>query len=269
MSQDSITAAKAGDEFQKLTCYVRKTLKEWSPSWDEQVGQFKNYPDAEGIELPDPEVKGGDKLWEVIARRRSYRDYQEKPIDIRQLSQLLWACQGITGRSRNFLFRAAPSAGALYPVETYVVANHVEGLGMGLYHFDIPAHGLKLLSAGDHRDKAMEAGLNQPVLYEGAVVFVWTASVRRGRWKYRQRAWRYFYLDCGHLCQNLMLAAEAMGLGASPIGAFFDEEVAGMLGTDKDGRGACDLHGGGRPEREVDDRETGRDICVRLYYVRR
>jgi SagB-type dehydrogenase family enzyme len=231
MSHENSAEGKIGEEFQQLTKYVRETLKQWSPTWDEQVGQFKSYPDTEGIELPDPEIKDGESLWRVIANRRSYRDFEEKPIDIKQLSQLLWACQGITGRTRNFFFRSAPSAGALYPVETYVVANHVNELGMGLYHYDVPAHGLKLLSAGDHRDTVMQAGLNQPVLFEGAAVFVWTAMVKRGSWKYHQRAWRYFYLDCGHICQNLVLAAEALGLGATPIGAFFDEEAAGMLKT--------------------------------------
>ncbi len=234
MSQNKAAGVKIGEEFQQLTQYVRETLKQWSPCWEEQVSQFKSYPDARGVELPDPEVTGGGDIWNIIAQRRSYRDYEEKPIDISQLSQLLWACQGITGRTRNFFFRAAPSAGALYPVETYVVANNVEELGMGLYHYDIAAHGLKLLTAGDHRDKFMEAGLNQPVLFEGAVVFVWTALVKRGSWKYHQRAWRYFYLDCGHICQNLMLAAEGLGLGATPLGAFFDKEAAGLLKTKMD-----------------------------------
>ena len=229
MSADKTAGTDIGEQFQKLTAYVRATLKEWSPSWENQVGQFKDYPDAKGIELPDPQVKGGEGLWNVIAHRRSYRDFEEDSIDIKQLSQLLWACQGITGRTRNFFFRAAPSAGALYPVETYVIANHVEGLEMGLYHYDVPSHGLKLLSGGDQRDRAMDAGLNQPVLYEAAAVFFWTAMVRRGSWKYHQRAWRYFYLDCGHLCQNLLLAAESLGLGASPVGAYFDDEAAELL----------------------------------------
>lgn len=232
MSAENATGLKIGEEFQQLTRYFRETLKEWSPKWEDQVGQFKSYPDADGIELPDPKTKGGEKLWNIIARRRSYRDYEEEKIDLKQLSQLLWACQGITARTRNFFFRSAPSAGALYPVETYVVCNHVEGAQMGVYHYDVPAHGLRLLSAGDQRDRVMEAGLNQPVLYECSVVFIWTAMVRRGSWKYRQRAWRYFYLDCGHLCQNLLLAAESMGLGASPVGAFFDDEAAGLLEVD-------------------------------------
>jgi SagB-type dehydrogenase family enzyme len=232
MSAEKSAEGKIGDQFHKLTAYVRETLKEWSPNWDEQMGQFKGYPDIEGVELPDPEVKGGGKLWEVIAHRRSYRDFTEEEISIKQLSQLLWACQGITGRTRNFFFRSSPSAGALYPVETYVIANHVKGLPQGLYHYDVPAHGLKPLATGDQRDKAMSAGMNQPVLYEGAAVFFWTALVKRGSWKYHQRAWRYFYMECGHLCQNLLLAAESLGLGASPLGAYYDDEAAELLKVD-------------------------------------
>jgi len=234
MSAKDRNDSTVGDDFQRLTKYWRESLKDWSPSWDEQVSLYKSYPGAETVELPEPEVSGGGPLWSVIASRRSFREFEEKPVELKVLSQLLWACTGITARTRNFEFRSAPSAGALYPVETYVVCNHVHGAGMGLYHYNVLEHRLELLKAGDLREQLMQAGLNQPVFFECAAAFLWTAVVKRSSWKYRQRAYRYIYLDAGHAAQNLALAAESLGLGCCLVGAFFDDEVNELLETDGD-----------------------------------
>ncbi len=232
MSAENKNASTVGDDFQRLTKYGRESMKDWSSAWDEQVSLYKSYPKADTVELPDPEVSGGRPLWNVLASRRSFREFEEKPVELKILSQLLWACTGITARARNFEFRSAPSAGALYPVETYVVCNHVSGAGMGLYHYNVLEHKLELLRAGDLRDQLMKAGLNQPVFFECAVALLWTAVVKRCSWKYRQRAYRYIYLDSGHAAQNLVLAAESLGLGCCLVGAFFDGEVNGLLETD-------------------------------------
>jgi SagB-type dehydrogenase family enzyme len=232
MSAENKNASTVGDDFQRLTKYGRESMKDWSSAWDEQVSLYKSYPKADTVELPDPEVSGGRPLWNTIASRRSFREFEEKPVELKILSQLLWACTGITARARNFEFRSAPSAGALYPVESYVVCNHVSGAGMGLYHYNVLEHKLELLRAGDLRDQLMKAGLNQGVLFECAVAFLWTAVVKRCSWKYRQRAYRYIYLDAGHAAQNLALAAESLGLGCCLVGAFFDGEVNGLLETD-------------------------------------
>lgn len=232
MSAKKKNTSTVGDDFQRATKYLRDSLKDWSPAWDEQVSLYKSYPEADTVELPDPEVSGGGPLWSVLASRRSFREFEEKPVELKILSQLLWACMGITARTRNFEFRSAPSAGALYPVETYVVCNHVSGAEMGLYHYNVLGHKLELLKSGDLRDQLMEAGFNQPVFFECAVAFLWTAVVKRCRWKYRQRAYRYIYLDAGHAAQNLALAAESLGLGCCLVGAFFDDEVNELLDTD-------------------------------------
>ncbi|HLA39457.1 MAG TPA: SagB/ThcOx family dehydrogenase [Candidatus Glassbacteria bacterium] len=232
MTEDKESIRKSGDRFQEETKYSREGMKNLSPEWGDQVSLYKSYPDADCVVLPDPAFKGGKPVWEVIASRRSYRDFLEEPIDLAALGQLLWASQGITARTRNFFFRAAPSAGALYPVETYVACHHVEGAQMGLFHYNVPEHKLELLIAGDLRDLLLKAGLMQPVLYESSLVFIWSAVVKRSRWKYHQRAWRYIYLDCGHLAQNLALAAEALGLGCCLTGAFFDDEINELLGVD-------------------------------------
>jgi len=148
------------------------------------------------------------------------------------VSQLLWACQGITARSGDYEFRSAPSAGALYPVETYLVSHHVTGIDMGLYHYNVAEHKLELLKAEDLRRPLMMAGLMQQMLFDCAAAFIWTARVKRSRWKYRQRAYRYIYLDAGHAAENLALAAESLGLGCCLVGAFFDDPVNELVGVD-------------------------------------
>ncbi|MBN2288191.1 MAG: SagB/ThcOx family dehydrogenase [Candidatus Glassbacteria bacterium] len=221
-----------GGEFQRLTKYDRETMTGKTPRWEEQPPAYKSYPEAGQVRLPEPETAGGGPLWEVIGRRRSFREFKSKPVDLKTVSQLLWASQGLTGKVFDFELRAAPSAGALYPVETYLVSNLVESLEAGLYHYDIRDHALETVRKADLREELMHAGLMQPVLFECAAAFIWTAIVKRSRWKYRQRCYRYIYLDAGHIAQNLALAAEALDLGTCLIGALFDDEVNRLLGVD-------------------------------------
>jgi SagB-type dehydrogenase family enzyme len=148
------------------------------------------------------------------------------------LALLLWATQGITAAAGNFLLRASPSAGALYPVETYLAVHRVEGVEPGIWHFQVPGASLELIQAGDYRRELVAAGLDQDFLGTAAAVFLWTGVLDRARWKYRERAIRYLFLDAGHICQNLMLAATALGLGVCPVGAFFDDEVEALVQVD-------------------------------------
>jgi len=232
MNLDNQQALTIGEAFQRLTKYDRASMKKWSPQWREQVSLYKKYPEAKVLELPRPETSGGRPLWSTIAARRSFRDFRGRSLDLVTVSQLLWACQGITARMDNFEFRAAPSAGALYPVETYLAAHHLQGAERGIYHYNVAGHKLELLKSGDFRERVMQAGLMQPVLYECAVAFLWTAVVKRSSWKYGQRAYRYIYLDAGHLAQNLALAAESLDLGCCLVGALFDDEANELLGVD-------------------------------------
>jgi len=193
---------------------------------------YKEYPDAvRRIPLKLEAVPPGD-LWDCLRRRRSQRQYQARPLRLDELAALLWATQGITLAGRNYLLRAAPSAGALYPVETYVAVHQVEGLESGIWHLEVPDFELALIREGDVRRSLMDAGLFQSFLGTAWVVFIWTGILDRARWKYRERAIRYLFLDAGHICQNLMLAATALGLGSCPVGAFFDGEVEELLGVD-------------------------------------
>ena len=125
-----------------------------------------------------------------------------------------------------------PSAGALYPIETYIIVNRVEEIPSGLYHYNVKEAQLVLLKEGHFGSDLCHAGLGQEMLEEASCVFIWTAIVERSKWKYRERAYRYIYMDAGHIGQNLYLAATALGLGCCTVGAFFDEEVDRLIGVD-------------------------------------
>ncbi len=194
---------------------------------------YKEYPEARSRLRLDPEAgRTGADLWQCLGRRRSQRGYQERPLTQGELAALLWASQGVTYASRGYLLRAAPSAGALYPVETYLAVHRVDGVEPGIWHFQVPDFSLELLQAGDFRHSLVEAGLSQGFLGAAGAVFIWTGVLNRAMWKYRERAIRYLFLDAGHICQNLMLAATALNLGVCPVGAFFDGEVERLLQVD-------------------------------------
>ncbi len=221
-----------GDLFQHETKYIRGKLSGGPLIWSTKPKTYKTYPDSPKINLGNPKVKGGMPLWEVIQIRQSIRSYRNIPLEKEHFSQLLWATQGISREAMGFEFRTAPSAGALYPVETYCVLNNVEGIEPGIYHYNMKNHQLDQLKSGDFRTDVARAALDQDMAYSANVVFVWTALFERSKWKYKQRAFRYVYLDAGHIAENLALAAVALGLGTCQIGALYDDEVNQLVGID-------------------------------------
>ena len=221
-----------GELFQEETKYVRDRLPGGYLDWSNKPETYKRYPDSPRIPLPPPETEGGMPLWKILSRRRSVRDFDSRPITDQQLSQLLWASQGITAEQLGYKFRTVPSAGALYPVETYLIANNVQEIPQGVYHYDILEHCLEPLRQGDYRVTIARAALDQRIAYDANVVFAWTAVFERCKWKYRQRAYRYLYLDAGHIAQALAMAAVALDLGSCQIAALYDEEVNDLLGVD-------------------------------------
>lgn len=193
---------------------------------------YKTYPEAVKIDLPKPRFKETSSLWSILNARRSRRRYTSEPIALSTLASLLWAAQGITLAASGHQFRTAPSAGALYPVETYVSVQNVEGIETGLYHFNTRDFLLEELALGHFGDYLRRAALDQAMVGRAAVVFVWTAVILRAMWKYRNRCMRYVFMDAGHITQNLQLAATALDLGCCPIGAFYDDEINGILKVD-------------------------------------
>jgi SagB-type dehydrogenase family enzyme len=221
-----------GDQFQQETKYRRGELPRGELDWANKPDTHKRYPEASRVALSDPQTTGGATIWDVMAHRRSLRRFQDTPLAEAELSQLLWAAQGITRRTRGYAFRTSPSAGALYPVETYVVVHSVDGIEPGVYHYAVENHALEQLRAGDYRIEIARAALDQGMAARANVVFVWTAVFERSKWKYRQRAYRYCYLDAGHIVQNVALAALALGLGSCQIAALYDDEANALLGVD-------------------------------------
>ncbi|MFZ2053661.1 MAG: SagB/ThcOx family dehydrogenase [Candidatus Aminicenantales bacterium] len=236
-----------GDRFQDETKYDRGKLPGGYLDWRKKPGTYKDYPDAPKVDLPQAIGRGGMPVWEAIGRRRSVRDYRSIPLSAAELSQLLWASQGVTKVVGDYGLRSAPSAGALYPLETYVSVQMVKGIDAGIYHYDVRGHRLELLSAGDFGAPVAEAALDQGFLAEAAVVFAWTAVFERSKWKYKQRAYRYVYLDAGHIAQNLALAAVALGLGSCQIAALYDKEVNAILGVDGENESILYMTAVGRP----------------------
>lgn len=227
-----MTDSAVGDKFQQSTKYERGELRGRRLDWANKPPTYKRYPKARKIPLSEPATEGGAPLWQVLRQRRSERRYQGAPVRASELSQLLWASQGITRRTRSVNLRTAPSAGALYPVETYLAIHAVDEIDPGLYHYDVVRHRLEQLKLGDFREETARAALDQRMAARADVVFIWTAVFERSRWKYRQRAYRYVYLDAGHIAQNLALAAVALDLGSCQIAALYDGEANDLLGVD-------------------------------------
>ena len=224
---------KIGDLYQQETKYRRDAMPRGGLDWARQPSPYKEFSAAlKHVPLNPPEQKGGKPIWEAMDQRRSQREFSRLPITFSEVSQLIWATQGITARAWGYDFRAVPSAGALYPIETYVVVNRVDELKPGLYHFGIKENRLILLKEGNFGRDLSSAGLGQDMLEEASCIFVWTAIVERSKWKYRERAYRYIYMDAGHIGQNLYLASTALNLGCCTVGAFYDEEVDRLIGID-------------------------------------
>jgi SagB-type dehydrogenase family enzyme len=221
-----------GDRFQQETKYEPGKMPSHKLDWGGKPDLYKEYPQAEKIELPAFEPARAMSLNKTLKQRKSIRDFQAKPISKGQLAYLLWASTGIQRVEEGYEFRTAPSAGALYPIETYVLINNVKVLEPGVYHYAIRAHQLEQLQQRDLRQQIASAALGQGMCATAAVVFIFSAVFERCKWKYGQRAYRYIYLDAGHIAENLALAAVSLNLGTCEIGAIYDDHVNAIIGID-------------------------------------
>ncbi len=186
------------------------------------------------VRLPTPKLKGEMSVEEAIFRRRSKRVYLEDPIKFEELSNILWAAQGITDPVNRF--RAAPSAGATYPLEVYVVVgnNGVEGLSEGLYHYNPFDHVLEKCIDGDLSEELYAAALHQRWVREAPINIILTSIYERTKKIYGERGIRYVHMEAGHVGENIYLQAECLGLGTVVIGAFHDEETQQLLTLPED-----------------------------------
>jgi len=191
----------------------------------------KNSTKGEIMKLPEPKLESKISVEEALSRRRSVRDYKEDSLSLEEISQLLWSAQGVTAKWGG---RTAPSAGALYPLEIYIVVGTVKGLKSGLYHYDPQKHGISQKKEGDLREKLTEASLGQDEILRAPATLVITAVYERTMKKYHERGIQYVHMEVGSAGENIYLQAESLGLGTVFIGAFEDEEVKKVLGIEEE-----------------------------------
>jgi SagB-type dehydrogenase family enzyme len=180
------------------------------------------------VPLPEPDTKGKMPVEQAVRQRRSVREYAAEPPTLTQVAQLLWAAQGITHADG---LRAAPSAGALYPLEVYLVAGVVEGLEPGIYRYHPHGHDLEPVLEGDRRIRLSRAALRQDCVRNAPAVLVFTAVYERTTGKYGDRGIRYVHMDLGFAAENVYLQAQALGMGTVMVGAFHDDKVRAVLGA--------------------------------------
>jgi len=178
------------------------------------------------IKLPDPQKTGQISVEEALAERRSIRDYKDEPLSLEEISQLLWAAQGIT--APDFGGRTAPSAGSTYPLEVYLVVRKAE-IDPGLYKYLPDEHKLVMVLEKDVSYQLAEAALGQAFIAKAPVNLVFSAVFERTSRSYGDRGAQYVYMEAGHAAQNVYLQAQSLGLGTVVVGAFGDEEVRELL----------------------------------------
>ncbi len=184
------------------------------------------------ISLPQPEIKGCLSLEEAIHDRISRRSFKDQGLSLAQAGQLLWSAGGLGAVGAAGVSRAAPSAGATYPLELYLVAGKVEGLAPGLYHYVHRAHALAMLQRGDLRAKLARACLGQEMVAQAPLSIVLVAHYERTTRRYGERGYRYVYMEAGYVSQNIYLQAEALQLGTVAVGAFDDAAVKEILAVE-------------------------------------
>jgi SagB-type dehydrogenase family enzyme len=188
---------------------------------EREAKEMAKSSNSQVIKLPAPRKRGDISLEEAISKRRSKREFRASPLSKEQISQLLWAAQGITDQVNSL--RAAPSAGALYPLEIYIVYSE------GVYHYRPQEHILERISAEDVRLALCEAAMGQEPVAKAPLDVIITAVYERTTEKYEDRGIRYVHMEAGHCAQNILLEAVTLGLGSVSIGAFSDEGVSKAL----------------------------------------
>ncbi len=197
--------------------------------WGRRPARYKGSAGVDSIALPPVDRPPDMSVAEAIGQRRSRREYADRAMTAQELAWVVHAATGITSDDGR---RTAPSAGALYPIETYVAVNRVEGIDAGVYHVDVRQRALDPVRVGSVGGDLVVAGLGQNFLRTAPVVLVLTGYFQRTRWKYHQRHYRYVCWEAGHIAQNVYLAGEAAGLGACMVGAFLDGPVNDLLRVD-------------------------------------
>ena len=224
--------------------FIQSTHYNLLPTSDQVIGlpqpPLQTIPEnaKEFIDLPTPEIEEtcAGNFKSLVDNRTSVRKYSDKPISLKELSYLLWCSQGVKKTVGNkATFRTVPSAGARHAIETYILVNNVNGLEEGIYWYNALEHKISLIINTENiSDKITEACFSQKFVKQSAVTFIWIADVYRMKWRYVDRGFRYLFLDAGHICQNIYLAAESINCGACGIAAYEDDEINSLLELDSE-----------------------------------
>lgn len=238
-----------GDRFQRGTWYTREEGRGGEPPGKVEQGSSRRCRRPVRTALPPPVRDDVERFDAAVRARRSVRRFAAVPLAVEDLSFLLWASAGIRDprAGGRMTARSAPSAGALYPIETYLAVHDIDGLDPGIWRYHVPTHSLDLLRRGDVREEGARAALDQRMAGEAPVLFVWTAVFARTVRRYGQRGYRYIYLDAGHIGAHLSLAAASIGLGSCQIGALYDDECNALVGVDGERESVIYMSAVGRP----------------------
>ena len=218
----SVSCSGISDAGSYVTYAVREELKDNTEDKDETDYNMED----EEIILSQPEMVSDISLEEALSIRRSIRSYSSRELSLDQISQILWAAQGITKESTGG--RTSPSAGALYPLEIFLLKSD------GVFHYIPDGHRIVRIGPEDLREKLVRGALFQSFIAEAPVNLIITAVYERTTAKYGNRGIQYVHLEAGHACQNILLQTAALGLGAVPVGAFDDSYVQDLLDLPQD-----------------------------------
>lgn len=227
----------SGLEFMEKTKYAAMQTTEQERGLQQPPLQLPYDPDGVFVELPQPETfpeLAPLDFLALVELRTSVRDYLRQPMNLLELSFLLWCTQGVkTVLGDKATKRTVPSAGGKHAFETYLLINNVEGVAAGLYRFLAIEHKLMLIEGADEcRAAILRACMEQRFIGESAAVFLWTADAHRMTWRYGERGYRYLHLEAGHVCQNLYLSAQAIGCGSCAFTSFDDDRLNAALHLD-------------------------------------
>ena len=238
VSADPYPGGDVGQFYHRESSLGLRGLVSSLVDWGRRPAPYLRVGDAEVVTLPAMGAPPSMSVAQALEQRRSLREYADRAMTAEELA---WVIHGATGITSAQGYRTAPSAGALYPVETYVAVARVEGIDPGVYHVDVRAQALEPVRRGSVAGDLMVAGLGQDFLRQAPAVLVLTGVFQRSRWKYRERHYRYVCWEGGHVAQNVYLAAEAAGLGACMVGAFLDGMVNDLVRVDGRGEAALGL----------------------------
>ena len=220
-----------GQRFHYESSYSDEGSKAENPGWGKTVPLYKEYPGVEKVKLPVP-TRTDASLEKAVEERQSVRSFSDRGLTLAEVSRLLLTADGLTHSRGDWQMRSAPSGGALYPIDVYLVVSKVESLKPGLYHFQVSDSSLELVDAGDFSEQIHVASNEQSSVGSSPITIVMTARFDRSITKYSDRGYRYTYMEAGCICQNIYLQATALKMGTVAVGAFNDDALNRFLKID-------------------------------------